>query len=236
MTFEEQMGTAIRVVRHKERGLTLRDFATRLSEFGLPLSHSALSRIERGERGVEVRELLVIAAALDVSPDVLAFYEDKDNPEPRALVPLSDVLVERADILRSWWSGRSALLGALRRRPRPTWPFPEEHTPDRLRDRHDAWRALRPAVERRAYEDDAVARLAGAVDRLVKAAGRRPKPNAQDRAAMVDAAHEAWRALSDVTSRLPPGSVALHREAGDKMHASMQRWLRDIERAEGRRP
>jgi transcriptional regulator with XRE-family HTH domain len=196
-TFRKDMGKAIRAAR-KARGFGASAFVERLGEFGLSTSDSALNRIEVGERGVEVHELLVIAAALDVSPDVLALPEDPDKPDPDRLVALTSVLVEPVETLRAWWSGRRLLHGAHRRGKRPTWPFPEDLSLHRVRERDEQWRSRRPIVERRAYAQDGVEQLVQAANHLVAVAGRRPKPSAPDRVAMVKAAIDAWQASQQV--------------------------------------
>ncbi|MGW0410092.1 helix-turn-helix domain-containing protein [Streptomyces collinus] len=57
----------IRIVR----GLTQHQLAVRCTALGRPMSHTALSRTERGHRRCDVDDLIAIAAALGVSPAVL---------------------------------------------------------------------------------------------------------------------------------------------------------------------
>lgn len=52
----------------RSRGLTVRDLAARLAELGHRLLASGVSRIENGERRVDVDDLVALARALDVSP------------------------------------------------------------------------------------------------------------------------------------------------------------------------
>ena len=52
-------------------GLSQRDLAARLTELGRPTPGTALSKIERGERRVDVDDLAAFAVALGVSPATL---------------------------------------------------------------------------------------------------------------------------------------------------------------------
>jgi transcriptional regulator with XRE-family HTH domain len=60
-------------VRRLREGLNLglRALAKRLADAGRPLTHTALDKIERGTRRVDVDDLMALAAALDVSPATL---------------------------------------------------------------------------------------------------------------------------------------------------------------------
>lgn len=51
-----------------ERNLRLRALAGRLADTGRPLTHTALDKIERGTRRVDVDDLMALAVALGVSP------------------------------------------------------------------------------------------------------------------------------------------------------------------------
>ena len=50
------------------RNLGLRAFADKLSDIGWPLGHSAVDKIEKGTRRVDVDDLVALAIALDTSP------------------------------------------------------------------------------------------------------------------------------------------------------------------------
>ena len=54
-----------------DMNLGLRSLAARMAEVGRPLNHSALDKIEKGDRRVDVDDLMALAAALDVSPATL---------------------------------------------------------------------------------------------------------------------------------------------------------------------
>jgi transcriptional regulator with XRE-family HTH domain len=53
------------------RGLTFRDLHVKLRELGRPISPSGLHKIERGDRRVDVDDLVAIALALDTTPNQL---------------------------------------------------------------------------------------------------------------------------------------------------------------------
>ncbi|MDJ0359711.1 helix-turn-helix transcriptional regulator [Rhodococcus sp. H29-C3] len=55
----------------KRQGLTLRDLADRLQNTDRPLAHNTISEIERGARRVDVDDLVAIAGALRVAPNLL---------------------------------------------------------------------------------------------------------------------------------------------------------------------
>ena len=196
--FEQQMGAAIRRARHP---YGLRPFAERLATFGLTTNYASLARLEKGERSLTVRELLVIAAALDVSPDTLVFPDGDRDP-----VQLTDELVEDAGTLRSWWAGRNPLLGTRRRAPRPSWPDPDGLDPDRIRERADQWRRQRPLQERRARAVPGVDRLLRAVDRLAATAGHHGKPTAHDRQAIRAELYEVKDACAEIAKVAFEGS------------------------------
>lgn len=66
--------TAFNVRRFRNvRGFTLEDLSRRLREAGQPISESALSKIERGVRRVDVDDLTALAFVLGVSPVELIF-------------------------------------------------------------------------------------------------------------------------------------------------------------------
>lgn len=96
---------AANVRRHRERqGMSTYDLARKLSDGGRPVAPSALSKIERAERRVDVGDLMALAVALDVPPVTL-------------LLPASlrgDVEITGADRVNSrrvlrWSQGREPL-------------------------------------------------------------------------------------------------------------------------------
>ena len=58
-------------LRAARGGLSLRELAERMGEIGRPIQASGLSKIEQGDRRVDVDDLMALAIALDVSPNRL---------------------------------------------------------------------------------------------------------------------------------------------------------------------
>lgn len=69
-TTEESVGESITELRTL-RGLTQRQFAAKLTEAGMVVDASAVSRIEKGTRSIRLVEAMVIADVLDVDVDFL---------------------------------------------------------------------------------------------------------------------------------------------------------------------
>lgn len=57
----------------KERGLSLAELSARMGDAGLPLNLNGLNKIERGNRGVDLDELVALARVLDLPPLLLIF-------------------------------------------------------------------------------------------------------------------------------------------------------------------
>ncbi len=74
------------VTVRRAAGLTLAALAAKLEEVGHPMLISALSRIEKGRRRVDVDDLVALALALGVSPNDLLLSADP-GPELVALAP-----------------------------------------------------------------------------------------------------------------------------------------------------
>ncbi len=98
------------LVLRSEKEMTLGQLSERLSELGRPISISGLSKIERGERRVDVDDLVAIAVALDESPNRLLLPGPSGHPgEPSqdvALTPTEQAPWERAWL---WATGARAL-------------------------------------------------------------------------------------------------------------------------------
>ncbi len=75
----------------KKRGLSQQELSERLGELGRPMLPSALSKIESGDRGVDVDDLAAIAVALGVNPSRLllpfAAWEEDVLITPEVSVP-----------------------------------------------------------------------------------------------------------------------------------------------------
>jgi transcriptional regulator with XRE-family HTH domain len=68
-------------------GLTLADLERRLGELGRPIPVSSLSKIENGQRRVDVDDLLALALALDASPNAILLPGADDLGDDVALAP-----------------------------------------------------------------------------------------------------------------------------------------------------
>ncbi|MEU7764995.1 DEAD/DEAH box helicase family protein [Nocardia sp. NPDC049190] len=98
-----RVGQRLKDVR-QSRGLTLNLLATRLSDLGRPIDLSALAKIEKGQRRVDVDDLIALARALDVSPNWLLFPETATN--------------DRVDLTAAFsMAGREAWQWAVRDQP-----------------------------------------------------------------------------------------------------------------------
>lgn len=67
-----QVGENLRALR-KARGLSLSEVSGRMGRLGRPLSLNGLSKVELGNRGVDLDELVALARALGVPPLLLIF-------------------------------------------------------------------------------------------------------------------------------------------------------------------
>jgi transcriptional regulator with XRE-family HTH domain len=66
----QQVATNAQKIR-KTRRLTLAQVAERMSDLGRPMTLNGVSKIERGNRGVDLDDVVALARALDVPPLVL---------------------------------------------------------------------------------------------------------------------------------------------------------------------
>lgn len=67
MEAREVVAQAVKV-RREQLGWTQGELATAVAEHGMQVDRSGIVRLERGERGVKVEDLLALAAALDATP------------------------------------------------------------------------------------------------------------------------------------------------------------------------
>lgn len=75
---ERAFAERLRVARGQHQ-LTQEELATRLKDFGVTLHSTAITRIEKGERGVRLGEASAIARVLDVALEELLRPVDKDR-------------------------------------------------------------------------------------------------------------------------------------------------------------
>jgi transcriptional regulator with XRE-family HTH domain len=102
--------TSERVARNlaalrKARGLSLRDLHVRLRDVGRPILPSGLHKIERGDRRVDVDDLVALAIALDVSPNRLLMPATASGSQVR----LAPKVKGKERTLWAWAAGDEAL-------------------------------------------------------------------------------------------------------------------------------
>jgi transcriptional regulator with XRE-family HTH domain len=79
----ERVAHNVRQLR-SELGLSLEGLSRRLGELGRPIRDTGLSKLEAGERRVDVDDLMALAMALEVTPNRLLLDSEADD-EPIAL-------------------------------------------------------------------------------------------------------------------------------------------------------
>jgi transcriptional regulator with XRE-family HTH domain len=104
----ERVAANIRRIR-RDRELTTAALSQRLTEIGHPIADTGITKIEKGTRRVDVEDLMALALALDVTPNLLLLPEvDFKNPrETFALTPGGDKV--RADAAWAWAYGERPL-------------------------------------------------------------------------------------------------------------------------------
>ena len=85
----ERLSSTLRRLR-RARNLSPDDLAARLDSLGRPMAAGVLGKIERGERRVDVDDLVALAAALDVNPSTLLLPSSSDDA-PTRLTPEREV-------------------------------------------------------------------------------------------------------------------------------------------------
>ncbi|WP_280317595.1 AIPR family protein [Nocardia wallacei] len=73
-----RVGERLRELRHA-RGLTLNALAAKLEEAGRPIDWSALAKMEKGQRRIDVDDLLALALALNAPPNWLLFSHNENE-------------------------------------------------------------------------------------------------------------------------------------------------------------
>lgn len=97
----EQIAGAVRRIREKRR-LPYTELSERLNEIGRPIPVLGLRRIEKGERRVDVDELVALARALNVPPVVLMFPVGLSDEPLVELLPDQRIPAEAA---LAWFVG-----------------------------------------------------------------------------------------------------------------------------------
>lgn len=129
---EELVGEQVAAARSM-RGLTQREFAAKLTQAGMPVDASAVSRIEKGARSIRLAEALTVADVLEV--DIAFLFRGILTPEQEfrqirqsadiGLAGLADSFLQAANGLleaRLILHDNPALLGQLKSDPRLSSP------------------------------------------------------------------------------------------------------------------
>ncbi|WP_181780180.1 helix-turn-helix domain-containing protein [Pseudonocardia pini] len=82
----ERVGSNVRTVRTTLQ-LTLAKVSAAMEALGVPMSLNTLSKIERGERGIDAAELLALAFVLATTPNRLLLSESARSSERIELAP-----------------------------------------------------------------------------------------------------------------------------------------------------
>ncbi len=99
----ERVAANVKRLRDEQR-LTLDQLSKRLGEVGRPILASGLSKIEQGDRRVDVDDLVALALALEVTPNALLMPGHADETQ----TALTEEVVVSAR--RSWrWAAGEAL-------------------------------------------------------------------------------------------------------------------------------
>ncbi|MCW2960260.1 MAG: hypothetical protein JWM90_647 [Thermoleophilia bacterium] len=141
LSLAEHLGANVRQLR-KDRGLSLAEVSARMTTSGVPLSLNGLSKVELGNRELNLDELVALAAALGVPPLVVLFPLGRQREV--ALLPGMAVGTWAA---AKWFAGEAALPGSDESLDEaPTTYFREQ---DRLIAECRAWRGKAAEVRTR---------------------------------------------------------------------------------------
>jgi len=97
----EAVGAAIRDVRIAH-GVTLSELSKRLTRQGRPIHVSGLSKMENGERRIDVDDLFEIAEALNTSMLRLVAYAAAENSEDKEAWDLASQAADHERALNVW--------------------------------------------------------------------------------------------------------------------------------------
>lgn len=154
-----RIGSNVRRLRLEE-GLELRKLSDQLAEVGHPISLGQLSKLELGQRRVDVDDLVALAMVLNVTPSRLLLPKPtEDEGEVVSLTPHVSVPWRRA---WQWMSG--------------DWWLPEQREPADHDDEYDWYEASRPHDPTGVYNfnpaslrghEKAMAKVVGAVQQAI---------------------------------------------------------------------
>lgn len=161
---EAVLRAEIRTQRNRQ-GMTAQQLADQVAESGGKLSRQAISKIETGDRGVSLDELLVLARALGVPPILLLFpvgTRETVEPLPGMVVYTDDAMQwftgERPGPGAEDWQRRAAPVLLWRQHARQVSEYfnarDEVRRWDRLAPSDDLDTEIRLRVVRERVEDD----------------------------------------------------------------------------------
>lgn len=90
----------VRRIRDEVRGWSTYELSRKMSKIGRPIAPSALAKVERGERRVDVGDLMALALALRVNPNALLLPATADGE-----IEVTGGSVRPADEVWEWAEG-----------------------------------------------------------------------------------------------------------------------------------
>ncbi|MGE5698337.1 MAG: helix-turn-helix domain-containing protein, partial [Candidatus Sericytochromatia bacterium] len=168
------------------RGLTVRALSDRLTKTGRPLQPTAISKIEQGDRRVDVDDLSALALALKVNPSALLLPSHAGN-EP---IPLTSHVSAPGWAVWSWADGDEP----LPTRPDEPDPIYGENTDPYNTDdeREDFQRVARPADLRRRQQHPLVKTTAALLGRVTRLAMLADDSDLEGHETRMRGARAAW--------------------------------------------
>ncbi|WP_433699268.1 helix-turn-helix domain-containing protein [Nocardiopsis sp. CA-288880] len=107
----QQIGQNVAVIRGQQ-GVTTEQLAQRLTDVGVPIKASAITKVEKGQRRLTVDELVALAVVLDVNPSALMLPVEVDRDRPVEITGHGEVPAARA---WQWVDGHKPLPGRASR-------------------------------------------------------------------------------------------------------------------------
>lgn len=148
----------------KARQMHQRDLSARLTEVGRPMLSTVISKIERGERRVDVDDLMALSLALNVSPNALLLPPTSSNQT----VDLTDAVALKTRTAWQWAEGERTAsdwqpgLGVPLAEPgaNPALPADEWEAGQEFARRQGEYKRLAQPDERRQASDHRTVQLA----------------------------------------------------------------------------
>ncbi len=190
----------LKAVRRR-RGLTVRQLSDRLKELGAPILPSGITKIEQGDRRVDVNDLMALAAALNVSPARLLLPDVGE----RDLIKITpNMPPQELWLAWDWMEGDSALaMDGLTISRQTTLEYAEARPAwMRLKEQHPLMRASQHLN----YWVRLVLGREGVVQSSTDESSREPDPHLLKN---IEAAREALHGVSQALDRVE--SEATHR-------------------------